>query len=134
MIVPPVEPSHFRRRVLIIGAALLIAAIAVLLAAQKSPEAPVYGEPERGKSLAFVHAGAKTGYFPGVVCESSDPEILTVSLGVHDDPISFFLAAWVGPTAPATLLVIGHRPGVAFDQNGSGTMTVSSELQNQLHA
>jgi len=101
----------------------------------------VYGQPETGKSLATVQVGAKTANFPGVVCESTDPEVVIVSLGVHDDPISFFLSAFLGPRlpdgsyiAPGTTLVVGHRPGVAFDQAGSGTLTVSTDLTSELES
>lgn len=92
-------------------------------------------------TLAAVHVGGKTAYFPGVVCESTDPELIAVSLGVREDPISFYLASFLGPQgpdgryiAPATTLVLGHRPGIAFDQQGSGSISVSSDLQTALRS
>lgn len=136
------------QRLFVIGAALLVLLVAVLLAASRGflnlgagSRSTVYGQPETGKSLATVHIGAKTVYFPGVVCQSTDPEVVTVSLGVHDDPVSFYLAAFLGPLspdgqylAPATALVVGHRPGVSFNQDGSGSVSVSTDLQKQLQA
>ena len=87
-------------------------------------------------TLAVVHIGGKTAYFPGVVCESTDPELITVSLGVRDDPVSFYLASFLGPqgpdgryVSPRTSLLIGHRPGITFDQQGSGSTSVSPDLQ-----
>ena len=129
------------------AAAIVVLLLAMLLVAVRgftnggSSPSPVFGQSEKGKTLAVVHIGGKTAYFPGVVCESSDPEILTVSLGVHDDPISFYLASFLGPqsadgryVSPETSLVNGHRPGIAFDQGGQGTITISSELQAQLRS
>jgi hypothetical protein len=127
------------------AAAVVVLLLAVVLVAVRgftngggSPS-PVFGQPEKGRALAVVHVGGKTVYFPGVVCDSSDPEILTVSLGVHDDPISFYLASFLGPqsadgryVSPGTSLVNGHRLGIAFDQSGQGTITVSTDLQAQL--
>jgi len=126
------------------AAAVVAIAIALIAAASfiyirqnaTSPPPSTFGEPEKGKSLAVVHLADKTAYFPGVACESSDPELITVSLGIRDEPISFYLASFLGPQAPdgkyvspQTSLVIGHRPGIAFDQQGSGSVSVSPELQ-----
>lgn len=98
-----------------------------------------YGQPERGKTLATVHVDGKTAYFPGVICESADPELITVSVGVRDDPVSFYLSAFLGPqspdgryVSPITSLVAGHRPGIAFDQRGSGSVSVSADLKAEL--
>jgi hypothetical protein len=136
------------QRLFVTAAALLVLILAVLFAALRGfsnlgggPDSMTYGQPETGKSLAVVHVGAKTIYFPGVVCQSTDPEVVTVFLGVHDDPVSFYLTAFLGPlspnglyVAPETALVIGHRPGVSFNQDGSGSVNVSSDLQSQLQA
>lgn len=99
-----------------------------------------FGEPERGKTLATVHLSGRTAYFPGVVCDSSDPELIIASLGNREDPISFYLASFLGPQAPdgtyvspVTSLVVGHRPGMAFDQRGSGSISVSDDLRAALH-
>jgi len=136
------DVSHLadrRRR----AGALVVIAIALIAAAgfiyirqnTTSPPTTTFGEPEKGKTLAVVHVADKTAYFPGVVCESSDPELITVSLGNRDEPISFYLASFLGPQAPdgkyilpETSLVLGHRPGIAFDQQGSGSVSVSTEL------
>ncbi len=127
--------------------ALVVIVIAVIAAAgfiyirenTLSPPPNTFGEPEKGKTLAVVHVADKTAYFPGVVCESSDPELITVSVGIRDDPISFYLASFLGPQAPdgkyispVTSLVLGHRPGIAFDQQGSGPVSVSPKLQAAL--
>jgi hypothetical protein len=136
------------QRLFVTGAALSILLLVVLFAAVRGfpylgggSGSMTYGQPETGKSLAAVHVGAKTIYFPGVLCQSTDPGIVAVSLGVHDDPVSFYLAAFLGPLAPdgqylapGTVLVVGHRPGVSFDQSGSGSLKVSPDLQRQLQA
>jgi hypothetical protein len=127
--------------------ALIAIAIATVAAASliysrstaTSPPSNTFGEPERGTTLAVVRVAGKTAYFPGVVCESTDPELITVALGVRGDPVSYYLAAFLGPqgpdgkyVSPMTTLVLGHRPGIAFDQQGSGSVIVSSELQAAL--
>jgi hypothetical protein len=143
-------PIHRTRwqRLFVTGAALLVLLLVVLFAALRGfsnlgdgSGSMTYGLPETGKSLVIVHVGSKTIYFSGVVCQSTDPENVAVSLGVHDDPVSFYLAAFLGPLAPdghylapGTVLVAGHRPGVSFDQNGSGSVNVSQDLQRQLQA
>jgi hypothetical protein len=127
--------------------ALIAVAIAMVAAASliysrssaTSPPSNTFGEPERGTTLAVVRVAGKTVYFPGVVCESTDPELITVALGVRGDPVSYNLAAFLGPqgpdgkyVSPMTTLVLGHRPGIAFDQQGSGSVSVSSDLQAAL--
>ena len=129
-----------RRRV----GAIAVIVISVIAAASfiyirentASPPPNTFGEPQKGKTLAVVHVADKTAYFPGVVCVSSDPEVITVSVGIRDDPISFYLSSFLGPHAPdgkyispVTSLLLGHRPGIAFDQQGSGAVSVSPELQ-----
>lgn len=119
--------------------AILVVAIGGFTNLGGGTGSPVYGAPEKGKTLALVHVGGKTAYFAGVVCESGDPEIITVSLGRRDDPVSFYIAAFLGPqspdgsfVSPETSLVVGHRPGISFDQDGRGTVKASSELLTQL--
>jgi hypothetical protein len=135
-----------RRRLLISGAAVLVLLLALFVTVVGGwpnfagrQELRAYGQSEPGKSLAVVHVGAKTAYFPAVACSASSPEVLTVSLGVEADRISFYLAAFLGPqetdgryVAPITSLVKGHRPGIVFDQNGSGSVIVSPQLVAQL--
>jgi hypothetical protein len=106
-----------------------------------SPSANSFGEPVKGLTIALVRIAEKTAYFPGVVCQSTDPELITVSLGVRGDPVSFYLASFLGPQSPGgryvspeTTLVLGHRPGIAFDQQGFGSIIVSSDLQAALRA
>lgn len=101
-----------------------------------SPPTNTFGEAEKGMTLAVVHVGGKTAYFPGVVCESTDPELIAVSLGLRGDPVSFYLASFLGPqgpdgryVSPQTSLLIGHRPGITFDQQGTGSISVSPDLQ-----
>jgi hypothetical protein len=129
-----------RRRagaLLVIGIAVIAAASFIYIRETTALPAPnTFGEPQKGKTLAVVHVGDKTAYFPDVACESSDPEVITVSVGIRDDPISFYLASFLGPQAPdgkyispMTSLVLGHRPGIALDQQGSGWVSVSPELQ-----
>lgn len=129
---------------LIVIAVPVIAAAGLVYIRSNAPSPPSqwFGEPQKGMTLGVVHVGAKTAYFPGVVCESTDPELITVSLGVRDDPVSFYLSAFLGPRAPqgpdgryvssVTTLVLGHRPGIAFDQQGSGLVTVSPDMQAAL--
>jgi hypothetical protein len=135
--------SNRRRRA---GALIAIAATVVAAAGfiymhsnAPTPSPSTFGVPEKGKTLAAVRVGGKLAYFNSVACDSTDPELITVSLGVRDDPVSFYLSSFLGPQAPdgryvspVTTLVIGHRPGIAFDQRGSGSLTVSSELQGEL--
>ena len=128
-----------RPRPLAVAATILVLFVGVIILLRPFSEHMTYGQPERGKTLATVHVDRKTAYFPGVTCESVDPEVITVSLGVHDDPVSFYLSAFLGPqspdgqyVAPSTALVVGHRPGIAFDQRGSGSVSVSSDLRAQL--
>lgn len=142
----PVDASWFAHRRRRAGALIALAAIAIAAAglaylhlSAGSPSPSTFGGPEKGVSLAVVHIAGKTAYFPGVVCESTDPELITSSLGLRDDPISFFMAAFLGPqgsdgsyVSPVTSLLLGHRPGIAFDQNGSGSISVSSELRAAL--
>jgi hypothetical protein len=130
----------------VIAAAVVVMLVAILLVAVKglpilggNSGFAVYGAPEKGKTLALVHVGGKIAYFPGVVCESGDPEIVTVSLGARNDPVSFYLSVFLGPqsadgryVSPVTSLVVGHRPGISFDQDGRGAVRVSPELQTQL--
>ena len=96
-----------------------------------------------GQTLAMVQVGAKTAYFPGVVCDSPDAESIRVSLGqavrVPFDPVSFYLVASVGwPPAQSpdaiTSIVQGRRPGVDFSQAGAGWMTVDATLQKELQS
>lgn len=132
---------RWRRAAVLVTAIVVIAGAGFIYVSANTP-APLpntFGVPERGKTLAVVHLGGKTAYFPGVVCESTDPELISVSLGVRDDPVSFFLASFLGPqtpdrryVSPLTSLVSGHRPGITFDQQGTGSISVSNDLQAAL--
>jgi hypothetical protein len=122
-------------------AVAMVAAASLIYIRSNAPSPPsnTFGEPERGTTLAIVRVAGKTAYFPGVVCESTDPELITVSLDVRNDPVSFYLASFLGPqgpdgkyVSPVTSLVLGHRPGITFDQQGSGSVSVSSDLQAAL--
>jgi len=122
-------------------AVIAVAGVIFIRANATSPSSNTFGGPEKGIALAVVRVAEKTAYFPGVVCESTDPELVTVTLGVRDDPISFYLASFLGPqtpdgkyVSPETTLLLGHRPGIAFDQQGSGSISVSSELQAALRS
>jgi hypothetical protein len=123
-----------------IAATLVAAAGLIYMHSNAPPPSPsTFGLPENGKAIAIARVGGKTAYFNGVACESTDPELITVSLGVRDDPVSFYLSSFLGPqtpdgryVSPVTTLVIGHRPGIAFDQRGSGSITVSPDLQGEL--
>lgn len=150
--VPSVTPlpwaisGRYGRRLVIMAGAVAVLGLAIALAVfggflkpEGSSSTTVFGLPERGKTLATIHVNGKTGYFPGVVCQAADSEVMTVSFGVRDDPVSFYLAALLGPqtpagtyVAPVTSLVSGHRPGLVFDQDGSGSVTVSPDLKAQL--
>jgi hypothetical protein len=146
---PLVDSSQWkRRRGLIGGAAVLVLLLALLITVQNAwpnfadpQRSPVYGQPESGRSLAVVHVGPKTAYFPAVICSASNRDVLTVSRGVQADAISFYLAAFLGPqgtdgryVSPITSLVKGQRPGINFDQSGSGSVIVSAQLVAQLRA
>jgi hypothetical protein len=136
--------DRWRRSGALIAIALTGIAVAGLLYIRSnatSPPVNTFGKPQKGMTLAVVHLGGKTAYFPGVTCESTDPELITVSLGVRDDPVSFYLDSFLGPqdpdgryVSPATTLVLGHRPGIAFDQQGSGSISVSPDLQAALRS
>ena len=132
---------RWRAGALIAIAIAMVAAAGLIYIRSNAPSPPsnTFGEPVSGTTLAVVRVAGKTAYFPGVVCESTDPELITVSLGVRSDPVSFYLASFLGPqgpdgkyVSPVTSLVLGHRPGIAFDQHGSGSVSVSSDLQAAL--
>jgi hypothetical protein len=89
--------SDRRRRagaLIAMGATLVVAAGLIYLHSTAQPRSPsTFGVPEKGKAIAIVLVGGKTAYFNGVTCESTDPELIIVSLGVRYDPVSFYLSA-----------------------------------------
>jgi hypothetical protein len=128
---------------MVIAVALAVTAISTAISMSVSPVISTLGEPVIGKSLATVHIQGRTAYFPGVACVSNDPTELTVSFGhpfaFQVDPVAFVLAASLvpeastaGTSAPFTSMVLGHRPGVVFNQQGTGSVTVDSALQASL--